>query len=177
MVAIPTTIPATITAGSTVKFTQSLPDYLPADGWVLSYALVMAGKIITWSGTDNGDGQHLINVNANGTKDYAKGIYNWQSYVTKGGDRFDIASDVIEVKPNFATQNTGYDARSDVKITLDNITAVLKGTATKEQLEYTVAGRTLKLRPLPELIMLHKRYLALYAAEQGKLVKKVLTQF
>lgn len=178
---IPTSEPAVFNAGSTVKFTRELSDYLPADGWTLSYALVKAGALITWTGTNNGDGTHLVNITAAITAGYTAGTYSWQSYVTKGSgasaSREDISRGVIEIKPNFATQTGGYDGRSDTKIILDAIIATIKGTATKEEQEMTVAGQTLKLRSVDDLIALHKRYLGLYLAEQGKLVRKVLTQF
>lgn len=174
---IPTKEPEKFNAGSTVKFTKNIPDYLPADGWTLSYSLVKDGKQISWSGANNGDGTHLVNISAASTANYTAGIYNWQSYVTKAGERYDIGAGVIEIKPNFAAQASGYDGRSDVKITLDAIVAMLKGIPTSNQWLWKINGKEVERYNLPDLIALHKRYLALYAAEQGRLVKKVLTQF
>ncbi len=169
---IPAVEPAEFNAGSTVKFTIALSDYLPADGWTLSYVLIKTTNQITWSGSNNGDGAHLINIAATLTAAYAPGIYNWQSYITKGAERYDIAAGQLEIKPNFAAMSSGYDGRSDVKIALDAITAVLKNRASQDQQAYTISGRSLSRTPLNDLISLHKRYLAMYRAELDRERKK-----
>jgi len=169
---IPTNEPTVFNAGSTVKFTISLADYLPSDGWTLSYALVNAAKQIAWTGTNNNDGTHLIKIAAATTAAYPPGIYNRQAYVTNGAERYDISADTVEIKPNFAVQTTGYDARSDTKIALDAITAVLKKRASRDQMAYSIAGRSLSKTPLNDLIALHKRFLAMYQAEVNREKRK-----
>jgi len=53
--------PDQITAGDTIQWRRSEPDYLPGDGWTLTYTLVKANRQVDFSSADNGDGTHLIN--------------------------------------------------------------------------------------------------------------------
>ena len=76
---IPTDIPTLFTAGDTLKFTKELADYLPADGWTLTYSLVKSSAQIQFSASDNGDGTHLVNVATTTTDDWTAGDYRWQA--------------------------------------------------------------------------------------------------
>ena len=165
---IPTSEPASIIAGNTVKWTKSLPDYLPADGWVLTYALVISGnqKIIT--ATDNGDGTHLATIAAADSANYTADIYHWQAYVTKGTDRYPAGTGRVEVKPKFATQTSGHDARSHVKKVLEALEATILGKASEDQLSLTVNGRTLQQMLPGDLIKWKNHYEILYKQELQK---------
>lgn len=110
--AIPSKEPDSLTAGDTLKFTKKVANYDPADSWVLTYALVNAGSLQTITASDNGDGAFLVNVAATTTKDWPAGSYAWQAYVTKATERFEVGRGHIVVKPNFATQTNGKDARA-----------------------------------------------------------------
>lgn len=163
---IPTREPQKLIAGDTLKFTRELVDYLPADGWALSYALVIAGNQVTFTGSDNGDGTHLINVAASTTATWEPGTYSWQSYVTKSGERYHIAAGTIEIKRNFAQQAYGYDARSHVKITLDALEAVIQGRASKEQKSHTIGDRAIEFMDPGDLIKWRNLYKKEYRREQ-----------
>lgn len=167
-VAIPETEPQSFVIGDTVKWTKDLPDYLPADSWVLSYALVLTGGQKTITATDNSDGTHLATITAANSAGYTAGIYHWQAYVTKATERYMVDSGTIEALPNFATATTGFDNRSHVKTVLDAIEAVLESRATKDQQSYTIQGRTLARTPIPELIALRKQYRNEYQQEVNK---------
>lgn len=162
---IPTKEPVVFTAGNTVKWTKSLSDYLPADGWVLTYALVMAGKLIELTATDNGDGSHLISITAANSVGYTAGIYHWQAYVTKGTERYPVGSARLEIKPNFATQTTGYDNTSHVKNVLDALEATILGKASKDQMSYTINGTTVARMTPEEIIKWQNHYKILYKQE------------
>ena len=60
---IPITEPASLIAGDTVRWLKHLPDFLPADGWQLSYQLVNAQHTITIESTPSGD-SHLVQASA-----------------------------------------------------------------------------------------------------------------
>jgi len=160
-----TTEPGVITSGDTLTFKRSHPDYLPADGWVLSYTLVMAGYQAVFSGTDNGDGSHLINVLTTETSKWPPGEYRWQYCVTKGTDRRTVGEGVMRVRPDFASLTDGCDARSAIKQTLDALEATIQRKASKDQLSYTIAGMTLQRMPATDLIKWHKHYTRLYQQE------------
>ena len=160
-----TTEPVSFIAGDTVKWTLSLSDYLPADGWVLSYAFVMSGDQQTVSATDNGDGSHLVTITAAESVDYKVGIYRWQAYVTKGAERYKVREGRVEVKPNFATQSSGYDGRSHVKKVLEALQSMIEGKATKDQMSYTIANRSIERMPVEDLIKWKNHYERLYQNE------------
>lgn len=148
------TTPKEITAGDSIEWTLSLPDYLPADSWVLSYALVKTGNQISITGTDNGDGRHKISVSGTTTADWVPGDYRWQAYVTKGSNRHQVGSGRITVHPNFAAQATGFDARSLWRIILDNLMAAYQTlTATNATVaEVDINGRRVRFTDKAELL-------------------------
>lgn len=115
--------PASLIIGDTLKFKVYVKDYLPSDSWVLSYAFVKTGAQETATGSDNGDGYHLIEVAAATTATWTAGTYNWQSYVTKGSERYQVCAGTIEFLPNFAVEAGGYDDRSEWETIRDNLLA------------------------------------------------------
>jgi hypothetical protein len=125
----------------------------------------MSGAKIDITATDNGDGTHLVNLAPATTAAYTAGKYRWQAYVSDSDDRYLVDSGTIEIKPNFAVQTNGYDDRGHVKTVLDAIEAVIEGRATKDQMSYSIAGRSLSLTPIPDLIVLREKYKAEYANE------------
>jgi len=162
---INTTEPDAFVAGNTVKFTKSLPDYLPADGWVLSYAFVKDGDQQLVTATDNGDGLHLITISAADSAKFKDGIYHYQASVSKGGERYQVVNNRLEVKPNFATQTKGFDSRSHVKKVLDALEAVFEKKATKDQASYTIGDKSISRLTPAELINWKNHYQRLYNAE------------
>ncbi len=165
---IPTTEPSSFVAGDTVKWTKSVSDYLPADGWVLTYALVLAADQQTITATDNGDGTHLATITAANSANYTAGIYYWQAYATSGTERHQVGEGRVEVKENFAAQTSGYDAKSHVRTVLDALEATIEGKASKDQLSYTVAGRSLANMLPGDLIKWKNHYEILYRQELQK---------
>lgn len=168
MSTIPSKEPARFAAGDTVQFTKSFPEYLPADGWVLSYALVTTGQQITWTGSDNGDGLHLLNVTAATTASYQPGTYHWQSYVTKDPQRFTVGSGSVVIDQNFALAQGGHDNRSHIEKTLEALNALLEGKATKDQLSYSIGGRSLSRFSMTEVIEARSKYLKWHAEEKRR---------
>lgn len=166
---IPTSEPTRVTAGDTVRWLKDLSDYLPADGWVLTYALVVSGVRIAVTATDYGDGRHYINLAATTTAAWGVGTYDWQAYVTKAAtsERYAIGSGRLEVLPNFATQPSGYDARSHARKMLDAIEAMLEGRASRGDIDLVtsaIGDRQLARKP-EHLLALRDRYRAEVASE------------
>ena len=119
---IPTREPSEFTQGETVKFTKSLPDYLPADSWVLSYAFTQDGVQKTVTATDNGDGTHLVTIAATTSATYTIGKYSWQARVTLSGEVYQVGEGTIEVRPDLSSSSysaTGYDDRTHAKQMVD----------------------------------------------------------
>jgi len=183
MADIPSTEPSEIVAGDTLKFKKSLSDY-PATIWTLTYYLLKSGTQITFSGTADGT-DHLINIANTVTALYTAGIYKWEAYISKTGERYKIAEGTITIKTNLAAQTAGYDARSHVKKVLDSIEAAVEGRATRTDLAYTINGRSISHMAPAELIKWHSHYKILYQQElnaekikQGLATgRKILTRF
>ena len=155
--------PLSFTAGDTVEWTKTLPDYPVSDAWVLSYCFVGA-SIFSVIGTNDGT-NHKIIIPASISADYVSGDYRYQAYVTKSGIRKEIADGFIKIKPNFATITTSSDQRSHVKKVLDSIEAVIEGRATEYDTSYSIAGRSLSKMSLDELIKARHQYRKLYNNE------------
>ena len=174
MADIPTVEPSEIIAGDTLKFQKSLSDY-SSSTWTLTYYLLKSGTQITFSASASGT-DHLVNVSNTTTAGWAAGIYKWESYISKTGERYKISSGTIEIKPNLAAQTTGYDARSHVKKVLDAIEAVIEGRASRTDLSYTINDRTIQHMGPEELIKWHSHYKKLYMQElQAEKIKQGLT--
>ncbi|GMQ92475.1 MAG: hypothetical protein BMS9Abin11_1807 [Gammaproteobacteria bacterium] len=165
-VTIPKVVPESFVIGDTLKFTQYFSEFQPGDSWVLSYALVNAAKRITFTSSDNGDGSHLVNVDEATTLLYTIGIYRYQARVTNGTDVFTVDTGTIELRTDFATAAVGYDDRSHVKKTLDALEATILGKASKDQLSYSIANRSISLMSPAELTEWRNTYRSEYRIEQ-----------
>jgi hypothetical protein len=182
---IPSIEPAVITAGDTITWSRSLPDYPASGGWVLHYALRgLAGVVDLISSAYQTD-DHLINISAATSGVYVAGQYSIQGYVTNGTNRVTVYAGSISITPNLVTAAAGYDGRSHVKKVLDSLEAVIEGRATRDQLQLTIDGTTL-VKMTPEQILTwraqyyreYRRELASARAAQGKNSgRKIVTQF
>lgn len=161
------TIPATLVAGDSASWELALPDYPASDGWTLSYALVSATARIQITGSSDGD-THIASVSAETTAEWVAGDYRWQAYVTHtDGRRATVGEGVTTVRPNFATQSSGIDARTYVKKVLDAIENTILNKATKGQKSIEVSGIRLEQYGMAELLKLRDQYRAEYKREQA----------
>lgn len=161
----PTTEPAIITAGDTLTWSKSLPDY-PATVWTLKYRLInSAGKIditATASGTD-----YLVLVASTTSAIFIAGNYSWTAYVEKTGERVTVGGGTITIKPNLAAQTT-FDARSDAAVIVDQLMVAYKTyTASAGHIaEYQIGGRGTKYRSSAEILDQLNHWKAILASEK-----------
>ena len=161
---IPTTEPLTFAAGDTVKWTKTLADFPAGDGWVLSYAFVNSSGTFTES-TSTADGDdHAIVITATDSADISAGTYNWQSYATLDGERYQVGAGTCVVLPDFS--DGAVDGRSHVKRVLDAIQSVIEGRASEDADSLSLAGRSISKIPLTELVAFRDTYKREYASEQ-----------
>ena len=113
--------PSRVTAGDTLAFTKSLPDYPASAGWVLSYTLINGTGKITFNATASGS-DHAVNVLAATTAGWAAGTYTWQSVVTKAAERYTIGQGSMVVAPDLAAAAT-FDGRSSARKALAPMSA------------------------------------------------------
>lgn len=159
-------IPKEITAGDAAAWRFYSSNFPADEGWALSYALVNAGGRIAINA--GGDGQsHLVNLATTDTAAWPAGEYRWQSYATKAAERYTLDEGTITIRPNFATQADGFDARHHLYKVRDALEAVVEERATEAQSSMSVNGRTISEMGHTELmeaqkdnarrIMIHER--------------------
>ena len=181
---IPTTEPASILAGSTLKWSKCLPDYPATDGWTLTYKF--RGPSVGFDVEAEADGSdYLITVAAEDTETMVSGTWFYQGWVEKDGEKYPIASGQVIVTAALPDEEEIYDGRSQFKRILDAIDAMLAGKATLDQQEYQIGDRMLARIPIPDLIKLRETYAKLVfqeqqveAANDGRpILKTILTRF
>ncbi len=135
---------------------------------MLSYALVKDNTLLTIDGSKvvaDGDG-FVVTIPAGTSALYDPGFYKWQAYTTKSGERHQVGSGTIEIKPNYASQSAGYDGRSIVKKTLDALEAMMLGKASKDQMSLQVPNGRRVDRLQPEQLLVWRDKLKIeYEAE------------
>ena len=164
-VSTPTSEPTTARAGDTWTWQRSFSDY-PATDWTLGYTLFKSGTRITFTASASGS-DHLVTLAAATTAGYTAGRYDWVAAVTKGAERYQVDSGVVQILPNVATISAGYDGRSHARKMLDAIEATLEGSATASELSLVQAAlgdRRMQHDP-SALRQLRRDYAAQVAAE------------
>ena len=151
MSTIPTTEPASVTAGDTIKWTKALPDYPASAGWVLSYAFTGPGNIDITS-TASGD-DHAVTVPAATSAAWVSGSYIGQAYITKAGERTTVATGLqLVVAANLAALSGLPWARRCMAA----IQAVLEGKASSDLLSTKINDKELRKYTPAELIPLYR---------------------
>jgi len=141
MAPIQTKAPTAFFAGDTVKWIETLADYLPADGWSLVADFTNAVDHYTVSSTDDGHGSHVLLITSAVSAGYVAGDYRMGiAAVNAAGERYTIQSADISVRPNLAGVG---EARSQVKKDLDALNSWITSGDPKVA-EYTIAGRSMK---------------------------------
>lgn len=131
-----------ITAGDTLEFTTATPDYPASAGWSLVYKLIprTAGTVISITSSASGD-DHLLQVGASNTANWAAGDYSWVAYATKTGERYTLESGSITVAADPGVV-TALDTRSSAKKALDAINLLLETYGSKAYMQgYEINGR------------------------------------
>lgn len=156
-------------AGDTLRFVTSVPDYPATDGYTLTYRLVRrdaAGTVITITAAPSGSDYDINELPAT-TATWAAGKYTWAAYASKALERHTVDQGEIEIKADPGVVTAPYDNRSHAAKVLAAIEAVLEGRAAVDQQEITLAGRSLKLTPVADLIKLRQLYKNEVRAEEA----------
>ncbi len=163
--AIPTTEPATIAAGDTVKWSRSLGDYPASDGWTLSYEFVNSTHRFTATASASG-ADHLVTLSAATTGAYTAGWYDWRARASKSGEVYTIGTGRTQVLASFAAAT---DARGFSRTLLDKVETMLSGKATADVQSYQIQGRQLSKYTFEELLRLRSTLQAEVAREDAAL--------
>lgn len=149
---------------------DDLSEDYPVASYSLSYEFnLIDGSTVsnfTLSATESGD---TYIIEASSTSSYAKGNYNWVSYITRTSDsaRVKLEEGFVEIQDNYAT--TSASVRSHAKIVLDAIEAVIENRANIDQSSMSIAGRSLSRMSIDDLLTFRARYKAEYLKEVKQL--------
>lgn len=159
-ISVPTNEPLKLRAGDTWQWRrEDLSADFPASAWTLTYRFKNAAggfEIVAAADGDN----FAVNVAAVTTAPYVAGTYAWAARVKQGADEYTVDTGTLEVQPDIfsGTATTASDQRTHSQIAYDAIKAVMENRATKDQQEYTIAGRSLKRTPVADLLKLLNFY-------------------
>ena len=131
-----------------------LDDYPADEVWVLYFELraeAATGAAITFNSTADGK-HHYFSIAKDTTVVWMPGWYKGQAYVDNGTQRFYVWEGRIEIKTDHSTQAGTFDTRTSAQKCVDAINAVLEGKATRDVLNFTVAGQTVARMTFKELI-------------------------
>jgi hypothetical protein len=149
-----TCLPDSFAAGTTVKYTLSVPDCPASAGWALTLLLAGAGKLAV-TASASGDAFAVTITAAQGAA-LAAGVYQWAHEVSKAGEVYRVGEGTVVVTPNMNTAAAG-DLQSPNEKLLAAITAVLSsryGATTgvaKDVEAYQLDGITVTKVPTSEL--------------------------
>lgn len=151
---IPTTVPTSFPAGTTVKFSRSLTEYLPSDGW--GYTIYLNGltqKFSKAAAVDD-DGVFQITFDPSDTASLVPGPYRYAERLTNATthDVYDLNGDelVIVIEPNVASAAAGAFNTWEER-TLGIVEAAIAGRLTADLQAYQIAGRSISKIPIQEL--------------------------
>lgn len=149
---IPTTEPASLQAGDTLRWQRSLPDYPASDGWVLSYRLINAAARIDIVAAADGD-THSVLVPATTSASYAAGDYTWTAHVTRATERYTVGRGALRVLPDLAAATTNADGRTPAQRALADLRTALLGWLSSQGhvAEYEIAGRRMRFASAAEI--------------------------
>lgn len=175
--------PTSFAAGDRVQWKRTLTEFPITEGWVLKYYLRCNFQhdpitiTATTSGTD-----YSVDLTPDETDTYPPGIYYWQAFVEKSGDRKPVDDGRFVIGANFATLSQPHDGRSHARRCLESIEAVLEGRATRDDQRYVLqaVGRSVDKMPIKDLLAFRDYYLTEVRAEEADLKpnkKNILIRF
>ena len=140
-------LPRRITIGDTVSWDETLTEFPASAAWVLSYSFTGPNTRFASSHVAVGP-DHRLTID---TTNLEIGHFDYAKKITDGSETFTLERGFIDVDPDLSADIAGVDRRSFAAITLENIEALLKGKATKDQTSYSLNGRALSRYSIDEL--------------------------
>jgi hypothetical protein len=166
---IPSTEPTDLVRGDSTKWTRGFSEYLPADGWTLTYYFASAQTVFNVVATNNGDGTFLLTMATTDSKKFTVGRWSWQAIVTKASERVTLDSGWIQISDGLAlaSANTGVDMRTFEAQALDELQAAYRARISQgSSMSYN--GRSVSWSSLAELYeQIQTLTLTVDAQEQG----------
>jgi hypothetical protein len=148
-----------LTAGDSLEFDFSFPDYPASDGFVATVHLRCGSEKHAVTLTADGD-NHVGTVLPAATADYLPGLYDMQVTVTDGTDRAVALESQLAVRPDPAAGTIAVTAlEAELAAVNAAISAVLAGEGVASYTIQTQAGSRQIQRMSLEDLRDHRRYL------------------
>lgn len=157
---IPRFEPEDFVKGDTVKWRISETNYLPSDGWILTYEFASVGDHKQVVGTDNGDETHLITISTTVSKTFKNDYYAYVGYVELSGERYTTREGGLQVNPALGQRISGFDGRSHARKTLDDIEKLIESRMSGQDdlISFSVANRSSTVMEMSDLVTLRSQY-------------------
>ncbi len=171
MANIPTREPGFFTAGDTVKWTRSIPDYPASQGWTLKYFLRGPSALDVSASQYNATEDYIVTIAASASATLTAGDYAWTAKVASadGSETYTVNFGTVTVKPDLSKQVAGYDGRSQTKRQLDNINDTIEKLTKKGYKSVQLNGKVYTLKDLnAELLPAQAALQAQYEREQAR---------
>jgi hypothetical protein len=150
---IPDSVPDHFPAGTTVKYTRTLADFQPSDGWTYTIYLNGLTQKFSKAATVLNNIFQIVFLPAD-TASLNPGPFRYaERLVNSGtGDVYDITGDelVINIEPNVGTAAAGAFNTWEER-TLAVVEAAISGRLTADIQAYQIAGRSVSKIPIAEL--------------------------
>jgi hypothetical protein len=141
-----------IVAGETLNYLASAPDYPASAGWAVTLYLNprAGGTVTSVTSTAQGD-DHLLQVSAATTANWAAGWWGWETWVALGAERYRLEAGQLQVVAGLISAAAGTDTRSQAQKALDDAkTALAAWTPTQKR--YRIGGREMEFNDSSEII-------------------------
>lgn len=163
-------IERTLQAGDTWDWTEVDTEAYPAPTWVLHLTGKNAAGGFQLNSVASG-AAHRISVVWSQTQAIPPGEYEVNRWVESGPERITLDGFRLTVLPDprksVSTAPLAMDRRTHVKQTLAALEATLLGKASKDQLAYQIAGRSLSKFQPSELLAWRDKYVAELKREEA----------
>jgi hypothetical protein len=170
------TVPAQITAGSTVQWIEPAakdPAGEPATSatWTLQIAFRTntAGEGATVNGSARSDGGWDVALSAATTTGWDAGTWYWQTKITSGSDVVIVGSGTTTVLASlsYSGDPTAFDGRTQAEKDLDAVQAAIRAIISKGAKQYTIGSRSYTSNDLGLLMQREAQLKAIVARERA----------
>jgi hypothetical protein len=177
---VPAKEPTRIVAGDTVKWTKSLGDFPPSEGWTLKYSFRgQSSHDVTASVVGS---EYQVAITPAQSVTLEPGKYTLAGYVegsgSFAGEQHEVYRDVLVVEPS-VEDAMPVELQTQAEKNLAAIEAVIAGRVTHDIESYAIAGRQVTKIPIGELLKLRNHFAAQVRRERnpGRFGRNVGVEF
>lgn len=172
-------VPVELRAGDTWKWLSAFGDYPAGDGWQLATTFIGAQKLEVTATASN---DAFLSIAAStDTSALTAGTYRWVSRVSKDGESYTVDSGTLEVLPDLAAENAGYDGRTNAEKQLAAAETALTNLLSKSHMTVNFGDQSFTLVDIEKLYRIRDHLRQQVATEKaranGKGGRRVLVRF